>query len=141
MLHNCLLSYRISLVLFVVSALLIITFDGNTAEKNGKISGIITDADTGEKIWGVDAVIYQDTVMMKLGSTSDLDGLFLILNVPEGRYNIRMFSAYYDNIILDSIFVYDSNKTEVNAKLKKTDPSKIKTVTTCGGSLPLIKKD
>ncbi|MEL6820877.1 MAG: carboxypeptidase-like regulatory domain-containing protein [Calditrichota bacterium] len=69
-------------------------FCGNLfAGTTGKIVGIITDKDTGEPLIGANVVVDG----RPLGSTTDIDGSFLILNVPPGRYTlIAQYIGYQD---------------------------------------------
>lgn len=54
------------------------------AGSTGKISGVVRDSKTKEPIPGVNIVI-EGT---KLGAVSNVDGNYVILNVPPGRYNV-----------------------------------------------------
>jgi hypothetical protein len=66
----------------VLSILILsIAFGGTT----GKIDGVVTDAKTGEKLVSVN-IIVQGT---KLGATTNLDGYFVILNVPPGEHVVQ----------------------------------------------------
>ena len=66
----------ISLLLFGISVL----FAGDT----GKIIGKITDSETGETLFGVN-VLLKGTSM---GSASDMEGNYIILNAPAASYTI-----------------------------------------------------
>jgi len=54
--------------------------------QNGTISGIVTDAITGETVIGANVVLQGTTV----GSTTDIDGKFSIDNIKPGTYNLSV---------------------------------------------------
>ncbi len=63
------------LLLFVVS---------NYAGTTGKISGTVTDAQTGESLPGINIMVEGTT----MGAASDINGYFLINNIPPGKYSV-----------------------------------------------------
>lgn len=50
----------------------------------GKITGIVTDSQTGEVLVGA-SVVLEGT---KVGAASDIEGYYVILNVPPGKYTV-----------------------------------------------------
>lgn len=58
----------------------------------GKITGKITDSKTGEGLIGVNVLIAGTT----LGASSDIDGYYVILNIPPGKYNLLFSSLGYN---------------------------------------------
>ena len=67
------------------------------------ISGFIYDSETGESLPG--ANIFLENSMY--GTTSDLDGYFVILNVSKGQYNFNVKYLGYENF--SKILVIDKN--------------------------------
>lgn len=62
----------------------------------GKISGTVTDASSGEPIPGVNVVIEGTTQ----GATTNVEGLYNILNVRPGEYTLRAsFVGYADQVV------------------------------------------
>jgi len=51
----------------------------------GKITGVVTDSETGEPLVGANVIIEGTT----MGAAADPDGYFSILNVPPDIYDIR----------------------------------------------------
>jgi hypothetical protein len=76
--------------------LLLIIFISNTlfAGTTGKIAGRIVDQETGESLPGVNVVVKGTT----LGSTTDLDGYYVILQVPQSAFCSRQHGwlCYYN---------------------------------------------
>jgi hypothetical protein len=54
------------------------------AGTTGKISGKVTDSETGEVLPGINIIIEGTT----LGAASDIDGVYIINNIPPGRYTV-----------------------------------------------------
>ena len=55
------------------------------AGTTGKITGVITDKENGQPVPGVN-VIVEGTL---LGAATDMDGVYIILNIPPGTYTIQ----------------------------------------------------
>jgi hypothetical protein len=72
-------------VLFIVAGLVLaLATSGVLAGTTGKIVGKVTDAKTGEGLPGANVII----VGTKMGAATDLDGSFVIINVPVGTYTV-----------------------------------------------------
>ena len=67
----------------------------------GKIAGVITDAETGDPLPGANVFI-EGTM---LGSSADVDGYFVILNVPPGRYTVQASMVGYRDVALTNVRV------------------------------------
>ncbi|MEN8194623.1 MAG: carboxypeptidase-like regulatory domain-containing protein, partial [Bacteroidota bacterium] len=70
-------------LLFLTTLILIYSIKLN-AGTTGKISGTITDAETGEPLPGINILIEGTT----MGAASDINGEYLINNIPPGKYTI-----------------------------------------------------
>jgi outer membrane receptor protein involved in Fe transport len=86
------------------------------AQNVGKVSGSVTDAETGEPLIGC-TVIIQET---SLGASSDLDGSYYILNVPPGKYNIQASMVGYQKVTQRNIIVNSNKTTNANFILKSS---------------------
>ena len=51
----------------------------------GKISGVVRDASTSEVLIGANVLIEGTTI----GAATNVEGYYVILNVPPGSYNLR----------------------------------------------------
>jgi TonB-dependent receptor len=95
------------ILLFIVPLL---TFAGS----NGKITGIVIDAETGNPIIG--ANIYLENT--SLGSASDVDGRYLILNVPTGEYVLMISVVGYAETKINHLEVNAGQTTRLNLSIK-----------------------
>ena len=71
------------------------------AGTTGKITGKIVDKTTGEPIPFVNVIIEGTN----FGAATDLDGEYVILNLPPGRYNIKAQAIGYQAQIVQNIQV------------------------------------
>ena len=83
--------------------------------QNGTIKGTITDSKTRESLIGT-TILIQGTTR---GTTSDLDGNFIITNVDQGTYNLVVSFISYKSKVL-RVEVKNGSVTEMNVSL---DPS------------------
>ena len=90
----------------------------------GKILGKITELDTGEPLIGVNIMlvgVLEGNVMkpltLPLGAATNLDGEFVILNIPPGTYSVRVSMIGYGTKILEGIKVSINRTTTVNLEL------------------------
>jgi len=96
------------------SFLLFILLHSNLiAGTTGKISGIVTNAQTGERLLGVNVVIVGTT----LGASTDPDGNFAIINVPPGEYAVRASTLGFAAVLQTKVRVILDQTTEVNFSL------------------------
>ena len=84
-------------------------------QSSGKIVGVVKDANTGDPLPGVNVVIEGTT----LGAASDVDGYFVILNVPVGIYDIKASFIGYKEVTMSGVRVSADITTEVNFDLEE----------------------
>ncbi len=89
-----------------------ITFGGTT----GKIAGKVTDQKTGEPLPFVNITLEGTNY----GAATDLDGEFVILNLPPGRYNVKAQAIGYQAQIVQNIQVSIDLTTRVDFALSET---------------------
>jgi outer membrane receptor protein involved in Fe transport len=101
--------------LFTLFAVLLITiplFAGTT----GKISGTVTDQETGEPIVGANIII-EGTY---LGASADLEGYYSISNIPPGEYRVIFSAVGYQKIIVEKVRVNIDLTTNLDMKLSSS---------------------
>ncbi|HTP79126.1 MAG TPA: TonB-dependent receptor, partial [Bacteroidota bacterium] len=74
-----------------------LAFAGTT----GKITGTVKDEQTGEPVIGANVVVDGTA----LGASTNLDGYYVILNVPPGRYTISASSVGYSKKTITDVVV------------------------------------
>jgi len=106
------------------------------AGTTGKIAGIITDADNDEPLAGVN-VILEGTTM---GASTDIDGMFVILNVPPGLYSVNISYIGYQSIVVRDVRVNVDFTTRLEQTLTTTT-LEMETVEVYGERNPLVRED
>jgi outer membrane receptor for ferrienterochelin and colicin len=99
--------------LFTIICLLPAIIYGGTT---GKIVGKITDSSTKEALVGVNITIL-DT---RLGASTDIDGNYVILNIPPGRYKVKVSSVGYKPIVFENVNIVVDRTVEINTELEAT---------------------
>jgi outer membrane receptor protein involved in Fe transport len=102
---------RVKLFLTVVMVLLI-SLPVN-AQLRSKIEGRVIEAGTGEALPGVNVVLL-DT---RLGSATDLNGHYVIINVPVGTYSIRASMIGYNKQLFVDVIVSSDRVTKIDFEL------------------------
>jgi hypothetical protein len=81
----------------------------------GKIGGLITDKISGEALAGVNIVVEG----MQLGSSTDEDGSYFILQLPPGKYNLVVSYLGYSDVRVENVTVMVDHTTQVSVKLQE----------------------
>lgn len=76
----------------------------------GKIAGRVTDKETGEPLPGVNVMIEGTT----MGAATDLNGNYVILNVPAGTYSVRTSFIGYADYKVSNLRVSIGQTTRLN---------------------------
>ncbi|MBN2090478.1 TonB-dependent receptor, partial [candidate division KSB1 bacterium] len=82
----------------------------------GKISGFVKDQETGDPLPGVNVIIQETT----MGAATDVNGFYVILNVPVGTYTLKAMYIGYKVVDISNIRVQTDLTTEVNFDLPPT---------------------
>ena len=113
----------LTILIFFITASFNVTFPAN-----GKITGKVTDAETGESLIGVNIVITHSILSdgsevpldFPLGASTDLEGYYFILNVPPGNYVIRASLVGYNTIVQKGVIVNLDRTIELHYQLTST---------------------
>jgi outer membrane receptor protein involved in Fe transport len=103
---------RLLLTLVVVIALV----PGLSFAAAGKIRGWVTDSETGEPLMGANIVVQGST----MGAATDVNGEYVILNVPVGKYTLVTSYMGYQKLEISNIIVNEGGSTFRDMKLAKT---------------------
>jgi outer membrane receptor protein involved in Fe transport len=107
------------------------TFAGTT----GKIAGNVTDSKTGEALPFVNIIIEGTN----LGAATDIDGNYVILNIPPGKYNIKAQYIGYQAVVVENVSVSIDLTTTVDFTLSESAVELEEVVVQ--GKTDLLKKD
>ncbi|HEX3072111.1 MAG TPA: carboxypeptidase-like regulatory domain-containing protein, partial [Ignavibacteriales bacterium] len=119
---------KLLLILFFIPALI---YPGTT----GKLSGKVTDAQTGEPLIGVNVLIEGTT----LGAAADADGSYVILNVPPGIYNIKFSSIGYKTSVIQDVKIITDQTTIVDLQMESGSVEMGEIIVSA--KTPLVQKD
>ena len=106
------------------------------AGTTGKVAGRITDADNGEGLPGANVVLEGTT----FGAATDVNGNYVILNVPPGVYSITFSFVGYQSVRVKEVRVSVDFTTTLNQKLKAS-AVEVGTVEVIGERQPLVRQD
>ena len=83
---------------------------------NGKISGTVIDAETGDPLAGTNVLV----VGTSLGASTDANGKFNILRVPVGTYSVKAAFIGYADLTYENIKVSSDLTTNVHFELSSS---------------------
>ncbi|MCB0262194.1 MAG: TonB-dependent receptor [Calditrichaeota bacterium] len=92
---------------------LFICLNNAIAQIPGKISGFVSDSLSGEPLPGAEITVENTSY----SATTDIDGHFVLLNMPVGMYNIRSNFIGYRSKIFSDVRVFSGTTTEVDFML------------------------
>ncbi len=101
------------LKLFIIMVAVVSIIQPLQAGTSGKISGIVTDVDTGTPLPGVNVVLEGQP----LGASTDLKGQYYIINVPVGVYSIHASMIGYTEMRVKAVKVLGDLTTQIDFKL------------------------
>ena len=86
----------------------------------GKLIGTVKDSQTGELLIGAN-VILEGT---SLGGATNVDGQFVILNIPPGNYRVKVSYLGYETTVIEGVKIIVDQTTEL---LLELNPQSIQT--------------
>ncbi|MCK4754811.1 MAG: carboxypeptidase-like regulatory domain-containing protein [Calditrichia bacterium] len=81
--------------------------------QTGNLAGNITDSQTSQPLTGTNISI-ESTV---LGAATDMDGQFVILDVPVGSYNISVEYVGYRKVLKNNVVIRSGKTTILNVEM------------------------
>ncbi len=123
---------RFILTLLLTLATIQITQAGNT----GKIYGVVTDKNSGEPLPGVNVFIKETS----MGASSDLNGEFIILNIPPGKYDVECSYIGYRTITMQGVAVQSDQTTTLEFKIEEETMELGEDIVVIANR-PLVQKD
>jgi outer membrane receptor protein involved in Fe transport len=123
-------------LLIIAAAFYILYTDPTYSQSTGKIMGKVIDKSTGEGIPFANVIIEGTTT----GAASDIEGNFVILNVPPGKYNVTASNIGYQKVTVNSISVNVGFTTSLNFSLSAGEVT-LNAIVVQGERNPLIRQD
>ena len=100
-----------------VTLFLLVLVPALSIAQSGKIRGTVVDAKTKEPLIGANVVIEASN----MGASSDVDGAYIILNVPVGTYQLKVSYVGFQTITVSNVRVNANLTTEQNFQLSSQD--------------------
>jgi len=101
---------------FLVFLFILLTNSLVLSQSRSKIEGRITDAKTGEALVGANVVLLET----QLGAASDINGKYIILNVPAGNWNVQASMIGYSKKIVVDVLVSPDRVSTIDVELSQT---------------------
>lgn len=99
----------------LLALLLLLAPVSTVLAQSGKISGVVTDASTGDPLPGVNVVLDGTTQ----GAVTNVDGFYNIINVRPGTYAVRASFIGYTPVVRPDVRVNIDLTTELNFELSE----------------------
>lgn len=118
-----------SIILLIIIPFIL--FAGTT----GKLTGTIKDAQTGEPLIGANILIEGTD----FGAASNVNGEYVILNIPPGRYNVKISFIGYETVVYTDVIIIVDQTTQLSAEInpKSIEVDEVVVV----APSPMIQKD
>jgi hypothetical protein len=85
-----------------------------TFAQSGRISGKVTDQQTGEPLIGANIIVMGTS----LGAASDVNGEYLITNLSPGQYSVKASYIGYRDLTINNVLVTSGLTTRLNFELQ-----------------------
>jgi hypothetical protein len=82
------------------------------------IKGKVVDKETQSPLPGATILVLNTDPV--IGAVSDINGAFIVKNVPVGRYNIKISFIGYEPVVMNEILVNSGKETVLNVELKES---------------------
>ena len=128
----CLLRWTKSIVLL---GLILLVLTGAFAEATSKIVGKVTDYVTNEGLPGANVIL----VGTKMGAVTDLDGSYVIINIPVGTYAIKVSLLGYQTATVTGVQSIQSKPTRQDVELASPGVTRKDAVTLVDEEPPQIE--
>jgi hypothetical protein len=119
----------------ILFSILLITQSQLYAAGTGKISGKVTDAQTGEDLIGINVLIEGTST----GAATGIDGTYIINNIEPGVYSLVFSGVGYQKKIVTNVRVSSDFTTTIDMKLS-TEAIGLETIVV-EATRPMVRKD
>lgn len=87
--------------------------------QNGRISGTVTDKQTGEALVGANIIV----VGTSFGAATNVNGEYIINNIPAGNYSVKASYIGYQDVTVSNLTVNSGLTTRLNFELNPVEIS------------------
>lgn len=115
--------------------LLFITSQFIYAGTTGKLSGSAKDSQTGEPLVGANVII----VGTDFGAATNVEGNFVILNIPPGNYSVKISYIGYQERLINDVQIVVDQTTQLPAELNPESIQVEEVIVTA--STPMVQRD
>ncbi len=95
--------------------ILIIYLLGNILNASGNLNGLVQDASTQQPLIGVNVIIPK----VEKGAATDMEGHFIIQNVPVGSYTVTVSMIGYESVSRANVHIVSGRSTVANFSLNQ----------------------
>jgi outer membrane receptor protein involved in Fe transport len=127
---------RLALGAAIIMAGAVFVFGTGWAGTTGQLSGVIHDAKTGEPVSLASVAI----PALKRGAVTDAQGNYLLVNVPAGKYSVRVSLLGYVSQLRENVEIVPDFYTKLDFNIESTVLTNVPEVVV-RGERPLIQKD
>jgi hypothetical protein len=106
---------KVVLVLILSSIVALGMFLNANAQSFGKVAGYVTDAESHQPIGKVNIELTDDS--LQVSSSTDADGIYVLLRVPEGKPNVTFSCAGYKTLAMVNVWVLSGLTTRLDVEL------------------------
>ena len=103
-------------VIVLMLALIFLVTSNLWPGTTGKIAGKVFDESTGEPLPGANVIV----VGTPMGTSTDVDGFYFIINIPPGGYSVAVSYMGYDRLTKSGVRVSIDRTTSLDFALKST---------------------
>jgi outer membrane receptor protein involved in Fe transport len=129
------MNINIKQIKYSILFVLLVCFSSLNAASSGKISGYVTDSETGDPIPGANVILENESI----GAATDLNGYYVLLNVPPGTYNVKVTVIGYSDVTVTDVIVQIDLTTNIDVELTTQALDMGEIIVTA--KRPVIKKD
>ncbi|KPJ62968.1 hypothetical protein AMJ44_14925 [candidate division WOR-1 bacterium DG_54_3] len=109
---------------------------GEWAGTSGKLAGVIRDQESGTPLPGASVMIKGTSI----GTSTDEDGEYFLINVPVGTYTVEVFLIGYQSVKKTKVTVLLDLTTPLDFELKSS-PIELEKAIIVVAERPIIQKD
>jgi hypothetical protein len=121
---------------YLLFSIISFLFFTNLTAQSGKISGKVTDAETGEPLIGVNVIVEGSAQ----GAATDIEGDYVILNVSPGRKSLIISYIGYTSKNITDVIVNIDQTTVIDVELS-TQSVETQEVVVTAAITPIVEQD